>query len=129
MKYLTIKSSVKFTGTILLVIFLNSISNLSIAQSLTNYHHNTFWGRIALSDRITDKLKWEVYFQERTQNDEADKLNIFKHHQLRSYWLWLHYQVSKDLRVSITPFCYFNTIALFPQPAETGNRVIKEFRW
>jgi hypothetical protein len=95
----------------------------------TNYWHNTFWGRIILSDKITDKLRWEVYLQERTQNDNTAKLNIFKHHQLSSYWLWLHYQASKDLRVSVTPFCYFNTILLYPQSEAIGNRGIREYRW
>jgi hypothetical protein len=98
-------------------------------QTITRYHHNTFWGRIVLSDKITPKLKWEVYLQDRTQNDESDKLNIFKHHQLTSYWLWLHYQATKDLRISVTPFCYFNTIQLLPQPPEIGNRGIREYRW
>ena len=97
--------------------------------SQTNYDHNVFWGRVVLSDKITDKLKWEVYLQSRTQNDSVSKLNIFKHHQLTSYWFWLHYQVGKDLRLSLTPFCYFNTISLFPQSAETGSRGIKEYRW
>lgn len=105
------------------------LSNLTYSQSLTNYHHNTFWGRVVLSDKISNKLKWELYLQQRTQNDESDKLNIFKHHQLTSYWVWLHYQATKDLRISVTPFCYFNTISLFPQPAEIGNRGIKEYRW
>lgn len=99
------------------------------SQSLTTYHHNNFWGRIVLSDQIGKKLKWEVYLQDRTQNDMSDKTNMFKHHQLTSYWLWVHYQLAKDLRISITPFCYFNTIALFPQPPELGNRGVKEYRW
>jgi hypothetical protein len=82
-----------------------------------------------LSDKITNKIKWEVYLQARTQNDPDDRVNMFKHHQLTSYWLWLHYQASKDLRISVTPFCYFNTISLYPQPPELGNRGVKEFRW
>lgn len=99
------------------------------AQSLTHYYHNSFWGRIVLSDKISNKFGWEVYLQERTQNDPAEKLSIFKYHQVTSYWLWIHYQVNKDLRVSVTPFCYFNTIAYFPQPAEIGNRGVNEYRW
>ena len=105
------------------------LSIVGLSQSLTRYHHNTFWGRIVLSDKITPKLRWELFLQDRTQNDDAHKLDIFKHHQLTSYWFWLHYQVNKDFRVSVTPFCYFNTIQLFPQPAEIGNRGIREFRW
>jgi len=97
--------------------------------SQTNYYHNAFWGRVVLSDKITDKFKWELYLQSRTQNDTANKLNIFRHHQLSSYWVWLHYQIGKDLRLSLTPFCYFNTISLFPQSVETGGRGIKEYRW
>jgi hypothetical protein len=98
-------------------------------QALTSYHHNTFWGRIVLSDKISSKLKWELYLQKRTQNDPDHKLDIFRHDQLTSYWLWLHYQASKELRISITPFCYFNTKALFPQPPDVGSRGIKELRW
>jgi hypothetical protein len=114
----------------LVILFISScLSVVSHAQSLPRYHHNTFWGRVVLSDKIGEKIKWDLYLQDRTQNDAEDKLNIFKHHQLTSYWLWLHYQVNKELRVSVTPFCYFNTIALFPQPLELGNRGIKEFRW
>ncbi len=111
------------------IFFLTLAFGFTYSQSLTKYHHNNFWGRIVLSDKIGDKFKWEVYLQKRTQNDAEDKLNIFKHHQLTSYWLWLHYQVAKDLRVSVTPFCYFNTIALYPQPPELGNRGVKELRW
>ena len=114
---------------LVLISALTFTSSQCFSQSLTTYHHNLFWGRIVLSDRITDKLKWEVYLQERTQNDDTSKLNIFKHHQVFNYWIWLHYQATRDLRVSITPFCYFNTIAYFPQPSEIGNRGINEYRW
>lgn len=105
------------------------VCSLAHSQSLIHYNHNAFWGRIVLSDKINKKVGWEVYLQERTQNDPAEKLSIFKYHQLTSYWLWIHYQVNKDLRVSVTPFCYFNTIALFPQPTEIGNRGVNEYRW
>jgi hypothetical protein len=74
-------------------------------------------------------MKWEVYLQKRTQNDEESSTNIFKHHQTSNYWLWLHYQTGENTVVSITPFCYFNTIGLFPQAADVGDRGIKEFRW
>lgn len=110
-------------------VLLTVIAFNASGQALTRYHHNTFWGRIAFSDHLGPKSGWEVYIQKRTQNDEADKLNIFKHHQLASYWLLLHYQVSDDLRLSVTPFCYFNTIPLFPPPAGNGGRGIREFRW
>ncbi len=113
----------------ILVLSFLMVGTLTNAQKLPSYHHNNFWGRVALSDKISDKLKWEIYLQKRTQNDPEDKYNIFKHHQLSSYWLWLHYQASKELRVSVTPFCYFNTLSLYPQPPDVGNRGVKELRW
>jgi hypothetical protein len=111
------------------LICLMIVTHFAVAQGLTNFHHNNFWGRIVLSDKLTDKLKWELYLQKRTQNDPDNKYDIFKHDQLTSYWLWLHYQATKDLRISVIPFCYFNAISLYPQPADIGNRGIKELRW
>jgi hypothetical protein len=99
------------------------------AFSQSHYKHNNFWGRVVLTDKITDKLKWEIFYQYRSQNDGKGSLNIFRYHQLTSYWVWLNYQLFKDLKVSLTPFCYFNTISLFPQPASIGNRGVKEYRW
>ncbi len=110
---------------VLLVFLLNGI----YAHSQSVYNHNLFWGRVALSDKLSDKLKWEVYLQTRTQNDPAEKLSLFQHQQTTNYWLWLHYQVTKETRISVTPFCYFNIRSLFPQPASLGNRGVNEYRW
>jgi hypothetical protein len=107
---------------------ISTIPGYGQTQKVT-YHHNMFWGRIVLADKFSSKLKWEFFLQKRTQNDPDHELNIFKHQQLTSYWLWFHYQLFKDLRVSVSPFCYFNTISLYPQPAEIGNRGVKELRW
>lgn len=114
---------------ILLVLVLIGSPFYVSAQSLTRYHHNSFWGRITASDKISERIRWEIYLQHRTQNDPDEKSNIFKHYQVSSYWLWLHYQITPNLRFSVTPFCFFNTISLYPQPASVGNRGVKEFRW
>lgn len=118
-----------FPSKTLLTASILLIAQLSMAQSKTLYNHNAFWGRVQLSDNITSKIKWEVLLQARTQNNPDEKSNIFAYHQLTSYWLQLHYQVSKELRVSFTPFCYFSTVGLFPQSVEAGGRGIKEYRW
>ncbi len=99
------------------------------AFAQATYDHGMFWGRLTLGDRITEKLKWEVYLQSRYQNDPAEKKNIFAHHQTTNYWLWLHYQMTKELRVSVTPFCYFSAVALYPQPASLRDRAVNEYRW
>jgi hypothetical protein len=117
----------KLLFSIILSIFLSIQTSAQTPKAI--YHHNMFWGRIVLADQLSPKLKWEFYLQQRTQNDPDHKWNIFRHHQLSSYWLWFHYQPFKDLRVSISPFCYFNTIALYPQPEIDGDRGVKEYRW
>jgi hypothetical protein len=112
----------------LLVVF--SFTSSLFSQAPLHYHHNTFWGRVGLADKFSDKWKWELYYQNRTQNDPAaERANAFRYHQLTSYTAVLHYQAMKSLRISFTPLCYFNTIGLLPQSADNGNRGVSEFRW
>ena len=101
----------------------------SFSQAPIHYHHNTFWGRLGIADNFTDKLKWEVYYQNRTQNDpNAQKANIFRYHQTTSYTAALYYKWTQNLRLTFTPFVYFNSIGLIPQ-GDNGNRGVKEYRW
>jgi hypothetical protein len=112
------------------LVFCCCYSTSVFSQSPKRYHHNTFWGRVGLADKFSDKWKWELYYQNRTQNDpNLDKANAFRYHQLTSYTAVVHYQALKSLRISFTPLCYFNTIGLLPQSADNGNRGVKEFRW
>lgn len=39
---------------------------LQYCMGQSTRHHGVFWGRMVLTDKITDKLKWELYLQKRT---------------------------------------------------------------
>lgn len=92
------------------------------------YSHGNFWGRFILTDKITEKIRWEAFGQLRTQN-VFKGANIFEAYQLHSYWAWLHYNPNPALRISVSPFCYFQTQRLYAKPSDLHQRPIKEFRW
>lgn len=107
--------------------FLFAISFSIQGQQRTT--HNLFWFRLNLSDTISDKLKWEVYVQRRTQNGSDNKSNIFKSPQFESYWLWLHYSLNKNVKLSLSPFGYFESHVLNVKPSDEALPPIKEFRF
>lgn len=97
-------------------------------QSQVTRHHGVFWGRLVLGDKITDKLKWEAYFQKRTQNVPGYK-SIFEAPHFTSVWLWLNYSLSKNLKLSISPLGYFDSYAFLTKPEDVEIPGINEFRW
>ena len=101
----------------------------SSTQAQNRNTHNLFWFRLNLSDTITEKLKWEVYVQRRTQNGSDDKANVFKAPQFESYWVWLHYSLHKNVKVSLSPFGYFESYILNVKPSDEEALPIKEFRF
>jgi len=97
------------------------------SQVKRNYHY-VFWGRIVLTDKITDKLKWELWLQYRSQNANS-QLNIFKEPQFSTVWTWLNYTISPKVKVAVTPFSYFNTWPLYASPTDLEASPVKELRW
>src|SRR5690349_20402860 len=83
------------------IIYTGLSASLGYAQ--TYYHHNVFWGRIALTDTITAKFRWEAYLQTRQQNISPGSLDVFKAPQFVSYWPWFTYSPSPSLRIGISP--------------------------
>ncbi|AYB34119.1 DUF2490 domain-containing protein [Chryseolinea soli] len=101
---------------------------IATGYSQTIYHHNVFWGRIALGDKITDRLRTEVWLQHRSQSADESS-NIFQAPQYNSYWLWFNYRVSDNLKVSLSPFGYFETYTLYTKPSDLERPPVKEFRY
>lgn len=95
----------------------------------TTYHHNTIWGRIAFTDSITTRLRWELFLQHRRQNTTDDELNALRAPLLTSYWFWLHYSLTPTTRLSVSPFGYFKNWTLIAQPPDAARPAIREFRW
>lgn len=110
------------------MVFLSAIFYPFKAHTQNTYRHGVFWGRVVLSDKITNKLKWELYCQKRTQNIPGEK-NIFGGPHFLSLWSWLNYQANKELKLSFSPLGYFDSNLFFTNPGDENNPGVKEFRW
>ncbi len=102
--------------SILTCILVILLANPGLAQN--NFNHNVVWGRLALTDTITTRLRWELFIQHRRQNDPDNELDAFKAPQFTSYWAWLYYSLSPTTRISVSPFGYFKSWILIAQPAD-----------
>jgi len=97
--------------------------------SQTIYRHNAVWGRIALTDSITTRLRWELFIQHRRQNTPDAKLDALRAPLLTNYWAWLHYSLTPTIRLSVSPFGYFKNWTLIAQPSDMYRPAIQELRW
>lgn len=91
---------------------------------ITSHTYNNTWFRLFIGDKITEKLKWDLMIQHRRQA-VTNVFNVIEKQQLQSYWLWFHYSLPQNFKVSVSPFCYFETKHLF----NLDERPIKEWRW
>lgn len=108
------------------------LSILACACSLNaqqRYTHNVSWFRVAFSDTITSRLKWDAWIQYRRQNTAEAKSNFVAAPQVSAYWLWLQYSLTKRVNIAVSPFCYFETHALNVNPSDESRPAVKEFRW
>lgn len=99
------------------------------ANGQTHYHHEVFWLRVVVADTFSQKFKWEVYYQRRTQNNYKGDPNIFHSPQFKSYWLWFYYNLNKNVKLSVSPFGYFETYTLNTKLSDPNIPPVKEFRW
>lgn len=79
---------------------------ISIAQNLQAQHHYNAWFRGTLSIPVDEKFKIDNEFQHRRQNG-FDNENMFDENLMFTYRNWVHYQHSKDVKFSLSPFAYF----------------------
>lgn len=91
--------------------------------------HNLFWFRLALSDTMSAKMRWELFLQQRTQNNFPGHTNFFASPQFKSYWLWLHYSFNKNVKAAVSPFGYFESYVLNNSPTDALLPPIREFRF
>lgn len=54
------------------------------------------------------------------QNIPGEK-NIFGAPHFTSIWFWLNYPLSKNLKLSVSPFGYFNSYAFLTKPSRSSN--------
>lgn len=106
-----------------LFFFIVLISLKGYTQNTTHTYNNT-WFRLFLNDKITEKLKWEFILQHRRQA-QTNEFNLVEKQQLQSYWLWFHYSLQKNFKLSVSPLCYFETKHL----SNLNEKAVKEWRW
>lgn len=111
---------------IIIVLALFSALQMLAQQTTT---HNLFWFRLNLSDTINSRLKWEAIIQRRTQDSSHPKSNAFATPQFESYWLWFTYSLSKNVRIGVSPFGYFESYVLNVKSSDENQPPIKEYRW
>lgn len=114
-------------GRLLLCAFVALTISQGLAQS--QYHHNVLWGRIALTDTVTAKLRWELFIQHRRQNTPDHEADILKAPLFTNYWTWLIYTLSPTTRLAVSPFGYFKHWPLIVQPADIDKAANQELRW
>lgn len=94
----------------------------------TTRHHGVFWGRLILADRISDKWKWELFVQKRTQNIPGKK-SIFGALHYNSVWFWMNYRINKSLKLYLSPIGYFDSYPFLTKPEDVDLPGVKEFRF
>ncbi len=111
----------------LFILFLLVFSTKTQAQK--NYYHNLSWGRLVLTDTINKKLRWELYLQHRRQNVEKGSLDVFDADQFTSYWLWFHYNIAPNTKLSVSPLGYFKSWILVNDPKDIDKPEVSEWRF
>ena len=104
-----------------------TVIGLAIVQTLQAQHHNNMWFRSTLSIPAGEKFKIDVEFQHRRQSG-FDNGNMFNKNLMFTYRNWVHYQHSKDLRFSVSPFAYFlhyKVIQKQTDEAESPNNEVR----
>lgn len=109
----------------LLFLALLFVSSIAYAQ---NYHHNVFSLGLTLADTINQRTKLELSLQKRTQNTALDH-NFFKSSQLNSVLVWLNFTVSKNSKISVSPFAYYENFPLIAKVNDENLSPVKEYRF
>ena len=108
----------------LLIILLVILSVSVNAQKI--YDHGVFWGRLALSDTINSKLKWELHVQKRTQS--AGTGNILAQRHYINIWPWLSYKLTSNTKLLLSPVSYFTSHAFYHNVGDVRPEGVKEYR-
>lgn len=97
------------------------------AQEKTVYPHQSFWSK-AEATQIFDN-KWGVgvdyIFRSNNTMNEGSIFDNWHRHSIRP---WVHYQVDKNIRLSVSPIAYFGTQEYFGKPEDFDREPYHELR-
>jgi Protein of unknown function (DUF2490) len=79
---------------------------LLMTQPSLAQHHTNSWFKLAMTYRITDRLKTEAELHHRRQNGFGNG-NLLHNNLMNMGRIWLYYQPKKNLIFSLSPFARF----------------------
>jgi hypothetical protein len=92
-------------------------------------NHNLFWFRLVLADKINDKISWDLYLQNRTQNSISQDNNWFANNHMKSLWFWLYFKLSDQLKLSVSPLGLFQSSIYISKPEDERAKPVNEYRF
>lgn len=113
------KSKINAILTVLLVTF--------FAQKLVAQDHTNSWFRTTLSIEATEKLKTDIEFQHRRQND-FESNNLFDKNLMYTFRTWVYYKQNKNVVYAISPFAYFSNYKIIKNESDAVVKPINEYR-
>ncbi|WP_336514602.1 DUF2490 domain-containing protein [Pollutibacter soli] len=90
--------------------------------------HNNSWFRGTVSLAATTKWKVDAELQHRRQSG-IDNRNIIDENLMYSFRSWIHYQHSKYLKFSISPFAYYSNYRIIRNRYDENAKPIEEIRF
>ncbi len=113
------KSKINAILTVLVVTF--------FAPKIVAQDHTNSWFRTTLSIEATEKLKTDIEFQHRRQNDvESD--NLFDKNLMYTFRTWVYYKQNKNVVYAISPFAYFSNYKIIQNESDAVVKPINEYR-
>lgn len=92
--------------------------------------HINFWSRLSLNFPVTEKWKFEAEFQHRRQNNYVLKTkDLFDENLLSSFLSWVHYAVTKDFYLSLSPFEHYRHKRIIIREADIYAPQAREIRF
>lgn len=100
---------------------------IGIAPALHARDHSNVWLRTTLSVPVLTKVKVDIEWQHRRQNAFMNS-NMFDKKLMFTYRNWIHYQYSKNVKFSVSPFAYFSNYKIIQKQFDEQIAPNSEFR-
>lgn len=101
--------------------------NVRAQDSKIAYPHNVFWNKTEVNEIFENKLGVGLDYVYRSKN-EMNTGGMFDSHARTSIRPWIHYQFSKNARLSVSPLGYMYTNEYIGKPEDYDRLPYHELR-
>ncbi len=95
-------------------------------NSNAQQHYNS-WFKTTVSYQFSQKIKADIEFHHRNQNDVGNK-NPFDKNLMNAIRTMIHYKYNENLQFSISPFAYFSNSKIILAPNDANALPTNEYR-